>query len=53
MRVVRVVRRLNSLRTIMQALRNAAMPVLNAFCLLALVTGIFAVLAVQLYGGEE
>jgi hypothetical protein len=53
MRVVRVVRRLNSLRTITHALRNAAMPVLNAFCLLALVGGIYAVLAVQLYGGEE
>lgn len=50
MRVVRVVRRLNSLRTIIAALRNAAMPVLNAFCLLAVVGGIFSVFAVQVYG---
>ena len=49
LRVVRIVRRLSSLRTIMNSISHAAMPVLNAFCLVALVWGVFAVLAVQLY----
>ena len=33
----------------MNSISHAAMPVLNAFCLVALVWGVFAVLAVQLY----
>ena len=49
LRVVRIVRRLNSLRTITNSLKNALLPLFNAFCLLALIWGLYAVAAVQLY----
>ena len=51
LRVVRIVRRLRSLEIITNSLINSAAPLFNALCIVSLVWGLYAVAAVQLYGG--
>ena len=52
-RVVRLFKRLESLRTIVESLSAAVVPVANAFFVLILVASLYAVLAVMLFGEME
>jgi len=52
-RVVRVVRRLQSLRRIVNSLASSIVPMCSAFSVLFLVTSIYAVVAVDLFGEEN
>jgi voltage-gated sodium channel len=52
-RVVRVVRQLTSLRRIVNALAASMVPMLSAFSVLFLVTAIYAIVAVDLFGEQN
>lgn len=47
--MLRVFRRLASLRRIINALSSSVLPMLNAFTVLFLITAIYAILAVKMY----
>jgi voltage-gated sodium channel len=52
-RVVRIVRRLSSLRRIVNAIAASTVPMLSAFSVLFLVTAIYAIVAVDLFGEQN
>ena len=49
-RVIRLFKKLESMRIIVTSLTHAAIPVLNAFLIMLLFTCMYAVFAVTLYG---